>query len=193
MGMFDSIEVNCLLPLPLEVVDKIYDYFELEFQTKDLECFLEKFIISEDGSLMFLKQDRRWVDDDESFLKGYMKVESENLIDSNFHGLLTFYAYERLKTGEDKGEDISLTYVAKFTNGKCEQLELESFDIIDASESIKNTNDFFKEIEIKKKKWYNKYIFYSKPYIFSKNLIVKGLYNLQHYINSLRFFIIKYF
>ena len=49
MGMFDSIQCSYPLPLPLEVVDIFPDVYDQEFQTKDLENFLDTYIINEDG------------------------------------------------------------------------------------------------------------------------------------------------
>lgn len=192
MGMFDSIEISYPLPLPLEVIDKLPDLYKEEFQTKDLECAMELYFLGEDGALNLLKQEREWVDDDSSFLKGYLKVIKEEIVPINYHGIINLYAYERIENENETGFDISVDYLAKFSNGKLESIELEDFEIRDASESIKETKIFFKKLDKERKKWYNKYFFYSKPYQFIKNLIVKGLYKVQNGISELRMFIIKY-
>jgi hypothetical protein len=70
MGMFDSIRCDYPLPLPLEVVDKLPDIYEKEFQTKDFENLLDYYILTEEGELLFHKKKYEWRDDDSSFLKG---------------------------------------------------------------------------------------------------------------------------
>jgi hypothetical protein len=153
---------------------------------------MELYYLEEDGSLNLLKQERVWVDDDSAFLKGYLKVIKEEIVPTNYHGLINLFAYERIEQEEEKGFDISLDYLAKFSNGKLESIELEDFEIIDASKSIKETKMFFKKLKEERKKWYNKYFFYSKPYQLIKTFILKGLYSIQNGISDLRMFIIKY-
>ena len=46
MGMYDTIKVNFPLPEGHE------EYQDLEFQTKDLDCSFEHFVISKDGELI---------------------------------------------------------------------------------------------------------------------------------------------
>lgn len=57
MGMFDSVQCNYPLPLPLEVVDIYPDIYNQEFQTKDLENLLDNYILNEDGELLWIKKE----------------------------------------------------------------------------------------------------------------------------------------
>ena len=57
MGMFDSVQCNYPLPLPLDVVDLYPDLYEKEFQTKDLENLLDHYILNEDGELLWIKKE----------------------------------------------------------------------------------------------------------------------------------------
>ena len=85
MGMFDSVQCNYPLPIPLDVVDIYPDIYDQEFQTKDLENLLDHYILNEDGELLWIKKEYEWKDDDSHFLKETPKFEllySEDMIKS---------------------------------------------------------------------------------------------------------------
>jgi hypothetical protein len=174
MGMFDSIQCNYPLPLPLEVVDIFPDPYDQEFQTKDLENLLDLYYLNEDGTLYWRKRQYEWIDDDNAFLKGYMDVVDEEIIPTNYHGVLNFYCYETVHEDEssDKAKDISIDYLAKFTNGKIENIEVLSYEITDATVRIIELKNTMKKHEERRKRWYNKYIFYTKTWRFIKNKII---------------------
>ena len=192
MGLFDRVIVNYPLPLPLQVIDHIPDVYEKEFQTKDLSNFLEDYILEEDGKLIEVAVKREWVDDDDSFLKGYFKVVDEKNIPTNYHGILEFYAYERIHTGEGKGIDVSIDYLAKFNDGILVDIDMLEFEVRDASEDIKRTNEFFKEIENKRNKWYYKYILGTKPIVYSRRKIVRMFGCLHNLTGKLHSFVIRH-
>ena len=174
MGMFDSIQCNYPLPLPLEVVDILPDPYDQEFQTKDLENLLEEYILNEDGELLRIQKEYEWKDDDNAFLKGYMDVVSQEIIPSNFHGVLNFYCYETIHEDEssDKAKDVTIDYLAKFTNGKIENIEILSYEITDATVRIIELKNTMKKHEEWRNRWYNKYIFHTKTWRFIKNKII---------------------
>lgn len=90
MGMFD--DVRCDHPLPEEPTGGKRD-----FQTKDLECMLDHYRITEGGRLVV-----------RSYGAGAER-------DTNFHGVLNFYTY----TGKANSKDFEWwQYQAKFTDGK---------------------------------------------------------------------------
>lgn len=103
MGLFDDVE--CHYPLPTEPPEFIKSG-ERRFQTKDLpDPYLRKAVITEDGRL---------------------EVDGEEW--SDFHGDLEFYTsnWVSIKGGEvftRDGEDLeSVTYVARFTEGKVSKI-----------------------------------------------------------------------
>lgn len=192
MGLFDRVIVRHPLPLPLEVVDNLHDIYDIEFQTKDLENYLEDYILDEDGRFFEVKVQSEWVDDDESFLKGYFKAVKEDIIPSKFHGVLNFYCYERLHTGENRGQDVSLDYLAKFNDGGLVDLELLSYEISDASEDIVRTKEFFKKLEIEKNKWYNKFFLQTKPISFIRKKIIKFFGYIHNLTGKLHTFVIRH-
>ena len=194
MGMFDSIQCNHPLPLPLEIIDLIPDIYEQEIQTKDLDCSMTIYILEEDGKL--LREDRKyeWKDDDSYFLKGYFETVETKIEDSRFHGIVNFYLYERLYTDETRnsGLDVSIDFLGKFNNGVLESIDVLEYNIEDASESIKQIKEVHEKWEIKRNKWYNKYFFYTKPIAFIRKKIVRFFYNLHTFTGKLHTLAIRY-
>lgn len=195
MGMFDSVQCNYPLPLPLDVVDIFPDPYEKEFQTKDLENLLDHYILNEDGELLWIKKKYEWKDDDSHFLKGYLEVTKEEIIPSDFHGTLNFYSYETVKEDVENNtaKDISIDYLAKFTNGKIENIEILSYEIIDATVRIVELKNSMKKHAELRKRWYNKYIFYTKFWKFVKNkVILAPISFLKTGLDKLYWFIVRY-
>ena len=195
MGMFDSIQCNYPLPLPLEIVDIFPDPYDKEFQTKDLENLLEQYILNEDGELLRIQKEYEWKDDDSAFLKGYMDVVSQEIVPSNFHGVLNFYCYETIHEDEssDKAKDVTIDYLAKFTNGKIENIEILSYEITDATVRIIELKNTMRKNEEYRKLWYNKYIFNTKYWRFIKNKIILRIINFfKKLLDKLHWLVIKY-
>lgn len=194
MGMFDNIECNYPLPLPLEVIDLLPDIYEQELQTKDLDCFMELYIINEEGSLLKEERKLQWKDDDDSFLKGYFETIEKNIKNSNYHGVVNFYLYERIyeDKNQTKGKDVSVDFLGKFTDGKLDFVELLDYSIEDATERINQIREIHKEHDIKRNKWYNKYIFYTKPVSYIRRLIRNFFYKLHNLTGKLHTLAIRY-
>lgn len=180
MGMFDSIECNYPLPLPLEVIDVMPDPYDQEFQTKDLENLLDLYYLNEDGVLYWRKRKYEWKDDDSAFLKGYMDVIEEEVVPTDFHGVLNFYCYETVDEDieNNKAKDITIDYLVKFTNGKLENIEILDYEVRDATVRIIDLKNTMRKHEERRKRWYNKYIFYTKCWRFIKNKIILAPINL---------------
>lgn len=193
--MFDSIECNYPLPLPLEVVDIMPDLYDQEFQTKDLENLLDLYYLNEDGILYWRKRKYEWKDDDDAFLKGYMDVIEEEVVPIDFHGVLNFYCYETVEKDleNNKAKDITIDYLAKFTNGKLENIEVLSYEIRDATVRIIDLKNTMKKHEERRKRWYNKYIFYTKGWKFIKNkIILSPISFLKKLLDKLYWLIVRY-
>jgi hypothetical protein len=102
MGMFDYVYCE----IPLEVLGLAP---EKEFQTKDFECVMNKYIISQDGRLM-----RSWY--------GWAEKKLLEPTDVNYHGWFDFYGGDFEPT--DDGERYhSYDYAAKFTDGQLQVIE----------------------------------------------------------------------
>jgi len=90
MGMFDYVKVDVLLP---------DGYTGNDFQTKDFDCYLERYEIRPDGTLW--KRDGQYADPEQV----------------RFHGVFNFYDY-----GSDNNWH---SYDAKFTNGILEEITMK--------------------------------------------------------------------
>jgi hypothetical protein len=195
MGMFDSIQCNYPLPLPLDVVDIIPDPYNQEFQTKDLENLLDLYYLNEDGVLYWRKRKYEWKDDDDAYLKGYMEVVEEEVVPTGFHGVLNFYFYETVHEDEssDKAKDVTIDYLAKFTNGKLENIEVLSYEIRDATVRIIDLKNTMKKHDERRNRWYNKYFFHTKFWKAIKwKIIIKPIELIRKLIDKLYWFVVRY-
>jgi hypothetical protein len=202
MGMFDSIQCNYPLPLPLEIVDIFPDVYNQEFQTKDLENLLDNYILNEDGELLWVKKEYKWVDDEDAFLKGYMEKISEEIIPSNFHGILNFYCYETVhesgqtmsfKDGEVNAKDVSIDYLAKFTNGKIDFIEVLSYEVSDASVRLIQLKENITKANIKANRFYNKYLLHTKFWKFIKwKIIIKPIELIKKISDKIYWLAVRY-
>lgn len=97
MGLFDTLYCDYPLPDP--------EFQNEEFQTKDLECLLDRYRISADGRLCLLQRKIS------PFEEGIRPKDTEKDKDINYHGEICFYSVS------DHG---SLEYCARFTHGALE-------------------------------------------------------------------------
>ena len=107
MGMFDYL--ICEYELPEKIVQHEV------FQTKDLDCDLDRYTIGVDGYLYKLE----WDDDGSGHP---VSVKSERY---DFHGDIHFYTHiGEPKTPEDwDSPDIWFEYVARFSYGKLDSIK----------------------------------------------------------------------
>jgi hypothetical protein len=101
MGLFDTLECDFPLPDP--------EYQDLEFQTKDLECFMERYSITRDGRLLKHARGRVLGDGDQ--------LRLEHDVELPVHGVLLIYAAD---PGTDHG---LIEYRVRFTHGRVERVE----------------------------------------------------------------------
>jgi hypothetical protein len=95
MGMFDTI--HCEYPLP----DARHQ--DLEFQTKDLECFLDHYTITREGRLV-----------QQATKRGWGGADLDHDVEWPLHGDIRIYT-------SVKAEETSwIEYVVRFTHGRVE-------------------------------------------------------------------------
>jgi hypothetical protein len=139
MGMYDTVFCKKKLPLSKEL-KKLKDikWEELDFQTKDLECTLTDYEITKSGKLRVHKHEREWVDDENAFLKGYLKSTKDWWEDEIFTGTIDFYtglttgpeginvlnAHQISEDKEIEGDDWWVEFTAEFVKGKLTELKL---------------------------------------------------------------------
>lgn len=156
MGMFDTLYIKKKLPLTKELKALNINWEEKDFQTKDLENLLDVFEITKTGKLRHLWQERKWKDDDDSFLKGYFEVVKEEWRDVPFHGTINFYTSHctndtkhwdhldddnQLSFDEIElicGDDWWIEFDAIFTKGKLEDIRLLKAEKTPVRERIYN-------------------------------------------------------
>lgn len=103
MGMFDSVFVEYELP-EIILEDQQVSFFPgHEFQTKDMHCMMDSYLISHEGKLLY--KESSWF--------GKHDPEASTYKDTEFHGILHFYTGILLKSGNRYFID----YFAKFTDG----------------------------------------------------------------------------
>lgn len=175
--MFDYVKCKYPLESPEELKDWNIDTKNIEFQTKDFENLMETYIIQENGDLWKKHEEYKWVDDDRSPLKGYLDVVSSEYKHHPYHGVLEFYCYEKLGQKDGKHYVLNSDYLAKFSDGKIVEIKSTKFDIEDVTEHKMKMDAFFEEDKKRRNKFYNKYIFYSKPFIFIRRKIIRLAYN----------------
>ena len=191
MGMFDNVHCDYPLPAPKELIDLNIDVQNLSYQTKSLENLLDLYTITEDGKLIYRNVKREWVDDDDAFLKGYFKEVSHTLEEVNYHGILEFYTYESIDLG-DKELSFSLDFEGKFIDGIMVEVNVVDFYTEDTTENRESLKELLKQNEIKRKKWYNKFIFNTLPYQYFRRGVTKFFYKLHNFTGKLYNFSIKY-
>jgi hypothetical protein len=127
MGMFD--ELTCEHPLPDENVDK--EVQEALFQTKSLDCTMDRYTITKDGRLILHKvryesvpEEERpyygtpeWEDSPLAKMIGFLKPIPLGDVAIPYHGYLRFYTY----VGKHLDDEL-FEYLAKFTNGRLEEI-----------------------------------------------------------------------
>jgi hypothetical protein len=117
MGMFDEIRVEQILPDRTEQSSTWY-------QTKSLDCHLDKYVITANGELYRECWNHEWVEEPDHFLNGYIrKVEGTYRRDylTDFHGDIIFYSSKpELNTNR-----IWRDYHARFTEGKLSRIWFE--------------------------------------------------------------------
>lgn len=192
MGMFDEIKCDYPLPVTLEMVDWDIDIQNMPFQTKDLENLLDEYIISPQGELLHVQHKRKWVDDDNSFLKGYFEITDTQIVPANYHGVIYFYCYEDLPQKDGKYYTFDAEYEAKFSDNKLVSLELFDYKIEDTTKYHLDIKK--REVERKKEsnKWYNKYIMHTKPVKFVRRKIYRFFYGLHQLTGKLHTFAIRH-
>lgn len=125
MGMFDEIVCEFKLPEPVPAFIKK----DHRFQTKDLDCTLDVYKISEDGRLLFQNEEE------------------------NYTGELNFYTSNICGVGhgcyftKDGSSAEQIDYKAIFINNRCTQIELVRYEIKDALPVKEQNFNYLEEVE----------------------------------------------
>jgi hypothetical protein len=112
MGMYDEITVKYPLPeAPLEVQGAT-------FQTKDLECALDRYTITEAGRLIWHKVTREFVEDPESIFGFFLKPIASEDVGVDYHGDIVLYT--TVDHSSERWDRTWYQYRVRFTSGTVE-------------------------------------------------------------------------
>lgn len=115
MGMFDSVYVEYDLPEIIIENQEVLFLSGHEFQTKDLHCMLDSYLISSSGKLLY--REGTW--------SGKRDIGLSEYKDTEFHGILHFYSLAVLASGNR----YFINYFAKFTDGIIVNIKYEIEDL----------------------------------------------------------------
>ncbi len=102
MGLFDTVTCEYRLPTPA--------HQDLEFQTKDLECLLDHYVVTRDGRLIRRGSELRGLERD---------------VEWPFHGDLCIYA------GDPESSARLVEYLVRFTHGRVEWIRRRDGEVTD--------------------------------------------------------------
>lgn len=191
--MFDDIECKYSLPLPEDpkgFVGEIY------FQTKDLECCLDKYKIREDGTLWIHRIEYEYPENYDFIpwteISSHIKEKKSWDEPVNITKNIRMYSYI---LGENE-YDYWIDYDITFIDGKITKVNLEKFET--HSNSQRKIRE--KENNLKLKAWMeytktNRYIYFHKPYNsvirFTFRLLNKLIDRIKISLNKLERYLIK--
>ena len=167
--MFDSIYWEKKLPLPTPVNKLKINWKEQEFQTKDLECLMNRYKVNKLGQLFKLHEEREWVSDKtDKLLGGHLKTISSQWVKSDHTGTIIFYnticsdpqqkqgwLYDKYTQEEINGcdaYDYSLDFKAIFIKGKLYSVNLISIEAIPVKEYLIRHNEWLDSVNEKHSK-----------------------------------------
>ena len=149
------------------------------FQTKDLDCGLDIYIIDKDGQLLLEQRETEWVEGNPSgknFLEksGYAKTVKTWLEPLNNTCTVQFYDYF---SSNNTDYDYWIVYDAVFINGKMTEIKLTTFEATANSERKQKDIEFQNKLrewdEFRKTR---RYKYFLSPY----NKVLKFIFDKLH-------------
>lgn len=150
--------LDCPIPLPLEIIDELPDWNNIDFMVADSNSNL---IVDEAGFLF-------------ESTNGILKPANVHTDNFQFFGIYTSPAND--------GKDIVVEFSSKFTNGKMENINILFFNISDASVRISAAENWISEIQKNDNKWFNKYIFNTRWYHF---VVIESITVIKNLVDKL--------
>ena len=159
MGMFDTILCKRELPLSELLQELKQDWSNTDFQTKDLECAMSLYVITEEGELHEEIVERDYIPYTEEELKlltpkpwnafKEIVVKNKYLKPIAHHGVINFYSSLKYTATQD----IWAEFNAYFIYGKLDKIELFKVDLHNSQEI---NNQLWYEAQAAKEKllWY---------------------------------------
>jgi hypothetical protein len=186
MGMYDIITVKDKLPWTDDMWAEGLPNACTEFQTKDLMESLANYKI-ENGRL-FIQKYKEVKQVGMETCNGWgstLQRTGEYWEDTNYHGKLSFYDY----ASNDKigNNDCWVEFVATFTNGQVDKIEVSKFEKNDNTERIEKWNQVLSEMLHERKRWINRFFFHTKPVRWARRRIHEALYYIGDFFTRLSY------
>jgi len=190
MGMFDTIQWGDNLPFSGEMKVLGLDKNNWSFQTKDLHCCLDTYIV-QDGHLFLQKyKDQSWVEGDpkaESLMDrmGFLKrVDPYLEAQKGLTETICMYDYRQ---DVDGLWDCTIDFKVVFVYGMVESVELTKFDKRSNSERKQQELEWKKELEYHNSLWYNRFIFHTPPYLWVRKHLSRALYKTGSFLHTISY------
>ncbi len=189
MGMYDNISVSGDLPYNEEMKELGIDINNLTFQTKDLDCLMDSYIIQSNKLFVQKYKSEVWIQGDKnsktfSGRLGRLERNDPYYEEVKYHGEIYFYDF--LQNVKDKW-DCWVEYKAIFTDNTLTSIELFKFTKEDSTERLRREKEWQESMEREEKKWLNKYFWYTYPVRQVCRVISRCLYNTGNFITRLSY------
>lgn len=189
MGMFDNISVAHVLPYNEEMKELGLDINKYTFQTKDLECGMDSYVIQNSKLYIRKYKEEKWIAGDPKAKSvmcriGHMERENPYYEEVYHHGEI--YFYEFVNDVKDKW-DCWIEYKATFTKGDLMDIELFKFEKTDNGERKLREKQWQEKLNQERYLWYNKYFFHTSAYIWFSRKWYKACTKIAGFFNNIAF------
>ena len=202
MGMFDNIKCEAPLPLNKKLAKQFenVDFTQQSFQTKDLDCLLNHYVIDKKGYIRAEITHGKHIKKKKP--KGHtgvwlpydFKVERIELKKIKHTGDVNFYDHIE----DSKGDQYWLEFKATFLKGKMIKLVFEKKTLYRTKKQVEqdkaDLEKFFQteenKLSTKIRKFLNKYTF--GRYRLFKHFLASSLYNIGTCFHRLQWIIIRF-
>jgi hypothetical protein len=157
------------------------------FQTKDLDCALDIYIIDENGQLSIERRETEWVEGDPNSEKFFEKIGYAKTVKTwlePLHRTCTVQFYDYFSSN-NTDYDYWIVYDTVFIDGKMKDIKLTTFEATPNSERKKKDIEFHKKMqewdEFRKTRRY-KYLF--NPYNKILKFICDKVYKACYFLSS---------
>ena len=189
MGMFDTIQWGDNLPFSEEMKEFGLDKNNWSFQTKDLDCCLDNYVV-QDGNFFLQKyKNEKWIEGDpkaKSFLDrmGSFERTEPYLESEKVTNTIYMFEYRQDVLGL---WDCSVEFKVVFIDGKVQSTELFSFEKLSNAKRKQHELEWQQRYEYIKSRWYNRFIFHTTSYRWISRKIARLLYRIGTSLQELSF------
>ena len=189
MGMFDTIQWGDNLPFSEEMKGLGLDKNNWSFQTKDLDCCLDNYVV-QDGNFFLQKyKNEKWIEGDpkaKSFLDrmGSFERTEPYLESEKVTNTIYMFEYRQDVLGL---WDCSVEFKVVFIDGKVQSTELFSFEKLSNAKRKQHELEWQQRYEYIKSRWYNRFIFHTTSYRWISRKIARLLYRIGTSLQELSF------